>query len=332
MSRAADFSAFAGQRCVVFGAGGFIGRWVARQLCAHGARVVLCVRDVARAKEVFDAWEVLGDLRAIDLEQHGEATALIQLVRPAVVFNLAGYGVDRGETDEARARRMNTELPEEIAAALGLARDLNWECQALIHVGSALEYGTARGNLQEDKTREAPTTVYGTTKLHGTQRVLQRAVERGMRAQVARAFTVYGPGEHSTRLLPSLLAAAKSEGSVPLSEGLQRRDFTYVEDVAEGLLRLALAPASVCADPQAVNLATGTLASVREFAMFAARGLGFSPDRLAFGALPTRPEEMFHTDVHIERLRHATGGWTPRTTIPQGVERTVAFLRQRGSW
>ena len=151
-----------------------------------------------------------------------------------------------------------------------------------------------------------------------------------MRAIVARLFTVYGPGEHPGRLLPALLEAAKREDELALSEGLQRRDFTYAQDAAEGIVRLALVPAAVAAEARIVNVATGTLASVREFSMFAARVLAIPPSRLHFGAVPTRAEEMEHAEVSVERLRALTSGWTPQTTILEGIERTLAFLRERG--
>lgn len=329
MSEPADFKVLAGQRCLVFGAAGFVGRWVARELCSHGARLTLVVRDPQRAQAVFDAWEVLGDVRQADLSQAGVATALIEWARPAVAFNLAGYGVDRGERDEALAQRINAQLPAEIALAMVHARDLNWGYQAFVHTGSALEYGRLRGNLNEEGRGE-PSNLYGQSKLLGTQQVLDRALERGLRALVARLFTVYGPGEHAGRLLPALLDAARDEAELPLSEGQQRRDFTYVADAAEGLVRLALVPASVAPEPKVVNLATGTLASVREFALFSARVLAIPPSRLHFGKLPTRPEEMEHGDVSVDRLRTLTGGWTPQTTIVEGIERSLAFVRERG--
>lgn len=329
MSAPPEFAVLAGQRCLVFGAAGFLGRWVAKELASHGARSVLVVRDEREARRVFDSWEVLGDVRQADLSQIGVATALIELVRPAMVFNLAGYGVDRSERDAALALLLNAELPGEIAAALGRARDLNWDRQAFVHAGSALEYGTTGGHLDEEGPA-TPTTLYGGTKLAGTTAVVTRARAAGLRALVARLFTVYGPGEHDGRLLPSLLDAARNQRELPLSEGLQRRDFTWVGDVAEGLVRLALTPASRAAEASVVNLATGKLASVREFALTAARVLALPAEKLCFGALPTRPEEMAHGEVSIRRLEELAAGWKPRTGIEEGVGRTRAFLAERG--
>jgi nucleoside-diphosphate-sugar epimerase len=137
----------------------------------------------------------------------------------------------------------------------------------------------------------------------------------------ARLFTVYGPGEHAGRLLPSILAAHRSGESLPLTEGLQQRDFTYVEDVAEGLLRLGLASVE---SGEAINLATGHLTTVRQFVESAAGVLGMPADRLLFGSVPVRAEEMAHDPVSIRRLEQRTG-WRPPTGIRDGIGRAVAF-------
>jgi nucleoside-diphosphate-sugar epimerase len=164
-------------------------------------------------------------------------------------------------------------------------------------------------------------TVYGRTKLMGTQEVMARSAEGGLRALTARLFTVYGPGEHQGRLLPSLIDASQTGRPIQLSMGTQRRDFTYVEDVAQGLLRLGLSNAE---PGWIVNLATGRLVSVREFAHDAARVLGMPLELMIFGAVSTRPEEMHHDEVSVERLQSLTG-WHPATTVTQGVRATVAF-------
>jgi dTDP-glucose 4,6-dehydratase len=137
----------------------------------------------------------------------------------------------------------------------------------------------------------------------------------------ARLFTVYGPGEHSGRLLPSLLETAMSGNPLKLTAGSQQRDFTYVEDVAEGLLRLGLCQAK---PGEIVNLATGKLTSVRHFAETAARILQIPSQALNFGQLPTRTEEMAHSEVSVERMRHLIG-WVPTTEIAKGIRKTLEF-------
>jgi nucleoside-diphosphate-sugar epimerase len=309
---------YAGVKVVVLGATGFIGRSVARALCVCGAEVVLVVREAAAAEALFRDLGIVGHVVACDLEETAGVRDLIGREAPRIVFNLAGYGVDPSERDEGPAHRLNAALVGAICDALSAVAP-GWDGQRLVHAGSALEYGSAPGSLVESTT-PYPTTLYGRSKLEGTRLLQQRCAAARLRGVCARLFTVYGPGELPGRLLPTLMAASRTDEPVRLSAGLQRRDFTYVEDVASGLLRLGVAPA----EPGAVvNLATGSLMTVRSFAETAARVLGIAAARLRFGALPTRPEEMRHDEVNVRRLERLTD-WRPRLMPPDGIRRAAA--------
>jgi nucleoside-diphosphate-sugar epimerase len=243
-----------------------------------------------------------------------------QEIRPAATFNVSGYGVDPSERAFRTSYRINAELPVELCEAVASVRDPAWPGQDLVHVGSALEYGAVSGSLNED-TMPKPTTLYGRSKLAGTRRLARRGRALGVKWVTARLFTVYGPGEHAGRLLPSLLDAASKGGLLALTSGRHRRDFTYVGDVAEGLLQIA----SVEAPGQIVNLATGRLTPVSEFAEVAAEVLGIDPRNLQFGAIPTRVEEMEHLPVSVEPLRRLIGG-VPGTSIEEGIRETARCL------
>ncbi len=321
-------SPFRYTRALVLGASGFIGHWVARALRAQGAHLMCAVRSTDGAecltREHLGAVIVRRNLADLDA-----LASWIPALRPSIIFNLAGYGVDRSERDASEADRMNHGLVEALGRVVAAMPRDEWQGMRLIHVGSALEYGATGGVLHESSTC-APTTTYGRTKLAGTLALRRLAAEHGLEACTARLFTVFGPGEHPGRLLPTLLEAAVSGGSVPLSAGTQRRDFAYVEDVAEGLLRLAVSDAN---PGEVVNLASGAMHSVRTFAETAASVVGIAPDRLQFGAVPTRAEEMSHDGVSVQRLRELTA-WAPDDDIAGGVARTVARLtevRMRGA-
>lgn len=309
-----------GRNILVFGAAGFIGRWVSRLLSLAGARLYLTARDVQSAKEIFSTYEVRGEIFEIDLQQLDSIGELIASIRPDVIFNLAGYGVDRSERNEDTAYRINASLIEMICLAMAGLGKSNWPGQQIIHAGSALEYGEISGNLAEDSGVN-PTTLYGKSKLMGTQLLAARCRETGVRGLTARLFTVYGPGEHDGRLLPSLLKAAVDGQALALTAGQQRRDFTYVQDAAEGLIRLS---ATDSLPGEIVNLATGKLTSVRCFIETAASILNIPENRLHFGAIPTRNEEMQHDEVTVDRLQKLTN-WAPRLSIEEGIFQTKNF-------
>lgn len=316
-------------RALLLGATGFVGRWVATKLTQRGARLVCTTRSSTAVASVSD-WPIQAEWVELDLSQPGALARTVADVAPEVVFNLAGYGVDRQERDPDLARRINAEVPAELCAAVAEVPAPGRTGARVVHVGSALEYGEIGGDLAEDSETNA-TTLYGRTKLAGTRALAERAAELGVASVTARLFTVYGAGEHPGRLLPALLDAARGDGPLPLTAGLQQRDFTWVGDVADGLVRLAQTPSLAAWGPgPVVNLATGILTPVRAFVETAAGVLGIEPERLRFGELPTRAEEMAHEPVSIERLRTALG-WRPPTSIEAGVARTRDFARQAGA-
>mgnify|MGYP002784254989 CR=1 FL=1 len=316
-------SSLSSAQIVVLGAAGFIGRWVSRRLCFHGAKPVLVVRDVQTAKEVFADYEINGEIIQADFQRLDSVTELIGGFKPDVVFNLAGYGVDHSERDEEAAYRINAHLVETICKAMAVHRNSDWPGQNIVHVGSALEYGEIGGNLAEDSAPN-PTTLYGQSKLLGTNLLTQFCRKLGVKGLTARLFTVYGPGEHEGRLLPLLSEAARNSASLPLTAGQQQRDFTFVEDVADILIELALAEAS---PGEIVNLATGKLTTVRGFVEIAAEVLHIPKKHLNFGDIPARAEEMRHEAVTIDRLRKLLGPRlkTPLTDIAEGIRRTKDF-------
>jgi nucleoside-diphosphate-sugar epimerase len=289
-------------------------------LSARGAELYLAVRSRAAAEAVFERYQVRGEVIEQDLTHSESLFRLLRRVTPSIVFNLAGYGVDPAERDPALADCINHRLIGELCRGLAEFRETAWPGAALVHTGSALEYGTSGGDLAEDVVPQ-PLTLYGQSKLAGTLALASCARKYGLAAVTARLFTIYGPGEHAGRLLPSLMRLRRSGASLDLTAGLQQRDFTHVEEAAEGLLRLGL-----CSLERGVtvNLATGCLTSVRAFAETAAAELGIAANRLRFGALPARPEEMVHLPVAVGRLRRLTG-WVPGVTIAEGIRRTIAF-------
>lgn len=315
---------YRGRRALVLGASGFIGRWVARQLGALGAEVHLAARDVAALDAVRETYELTGPLHVVDLAQAGAARDLCRDLRPAIVFNLAGYGVEPTERDERLAELLNHQLPRELSLSLLEHREAGWNGQSLVHAGSALEYGPVSGPISAT-TPSHPSTAYGVTKLAGAGAIADAAA-RGLSAVEARIFTAYGPGEHATRLLPTLMRARKSGELVALTHGDQRRDFVHVAEIAESLLRLGVSERTGF---RVVNVATGRLRSAREFVLATANVLQLPAEQLGFGLKPYLKEEMWHGDVSVAELEDETGV-APVLTIEAGIREAVEFMRVKG--
>ena len=321
-------AAYRSARVLVLGGTGFLGRWVARRLTEVQATVVVAVRDPASFTRIADRWRIkAADVLPFDALDAASIQRAIADSQPDIVFNLIGYGVDRRETEPDLLERLNHHFVGLLALAIAHSAPTRSSSRAglrLVHVGSALEYGLLEGIATEDGETQ-PHTLYGRTKLAGTISLRDTARVTGLNAVTARVFSVFGPGEQETRLLPTIQRALADGTTVRLSVGTQLRDFCYVGDVADGLLRLGL---SMGTPGEIVNLATGRMTSVREFALAAARVLVLPVDRLEFGAEPLRPDEMRISGVDVRRLSERTG-WIPSMPLDEGLRRASTFELQQ---
>jgi dTDP-6-deoxy-L-talose 4-dehydrogenase [NAD(P)+] len=314
-----------GVRVLVTGASGFIGRWVLVTLRSRHAEIGVAARDPGRLPRLDGVARVF----PVDCARPGELADVVAQWQPTVLFQLAGYGVAKHERDAEQMQRLNGDLLVEVVEALASCSRPVWPGLRLVHTGSAFEYGSLPMPLDEAVTT-APTTAYGKSKLFGTEVVREAAKARALPALVARLFTVFGPGERSGRLFPTLLAARADAAPVALSSGEQRRDFTLVADVAEALVDLALVPGDDVVlgvgpfDQGVINFASGRLHSVRSFVVAAARALGIAPERLEFGKVPQLAEEMPHLPVPTARMQRALG-----RALPGDLPDLMARVRAR---
>ncbi|MCI0437053.1 MAG: NAD(P)-dependent oxidoreductase [Gemmatimonadetes bacterium] len=314
-----SLEAYRGRRVLVFGASGFIGRWVAATLVREGADARLVARS-SEGEARIRSWPGLANATIVnaDLTDAASVHDLVRSTRPAVTFNAVGHGVDPDERDDDTAFAVNERGVITLCDAVADGYDPEWHGQRIVHIGSSAEYGQTDAAVCDDSP-PAPLTLYGRSKLAGTLAFSARCATHSLRGVAARLFLVYGRGEHEHRLFPSLIRAVAGNRPIALSDGTQRLDFTWVGDVAEWLLRLGLSAAE---RGEVVNLATGRLTAVRTFVEIVASLLHLDRALLRFGEAAPRPHEVRYGPVSTVRLRALTGG-APATTIVQGIRTTL---------
>lgn len=296
----------ASRSVLVTGGNGFIGRHLVRLLLREGFSVSLLQRSP-------DCADQRCELIHVDRLGPGEIKTALAGRRFDWLFHLAGYGVRPNERDPDLMFRINVDVTQ---ALVDFAS--SWLPRAMVIAGSGSEYklGNIDRPVTEDHALE-PYKLYGASKAAGTLCAAALATAKHVPLAVCRIFGAYGPGEAKHRLLPALMRGMSTNERIPLSHGLQQRDFLYVDDVVDALLKVAR---ELERNPQQIilNVATGRPISVRDFTELAATVLGIPPSRLGFGDIPMRPDETMLFSGDPSRL-HALTGWTPTIGPSEGI-------------
>jgi nucleoside-diphosphate-sugar epimerase len=165
--------------------------------------------------------------------------------------------------------------------------------QKFIVAGSCFEYGRSAERYKAIPTDAPlePTNSYGASKAAASIAFCQWANQYQVDLEILRVFHVFGEGESSSRLWPSLRRAALAGDDFPMTAGEQIRDFMHVEAVAAVFLdRLHKADCSKkCAS--VFNLSSGKTSSIKQFAEYWWQAFG-ATGALQLGVVPYRSQEV----------------------------------------
>jgi nucleoside-diphosphate-sugar epimerase len=313
----------------VTGANGFIGRTLAERLRAEGHEV----RGVDVAAEPAEG-VVAGDISEPGDWQEGAEGA------DAVIHTAAMVGMP---TDVSRYWAVNvlgTRLALEAARDGGAGR--------FVHLSSVVTYGLDFPDGVEETHPVKPTGVaYVDTKIASEQVVLQAHAAGEQEVAIVRPGDVYGPASRPWTVLPIELM---QQGKFALPEGGRGiHSPIYVDDLVEGIVRASTAAPAA---GRVINVSGGVGVPTREYfaplAAVAGKPLRCLPTRAvlagahllhAAARASGRPNELTPDGVRYLALRRGTYGigtakqlldWEPRVGLAEGMERTVAWVRESG--
>jgi dolichol-phosphate mannosyltransferase len=302
-------------RVLVTGAAGFVGAVLARRLVSDGHEVHALVRPGS------DLWRLDGveaRVHEVDLAEEPEVSDVVTRVRPEWIFHLAAHGAYPFQSHFPEMVRTN------VLGTLHLVEScLRVGFEALVNTGSSSEYGFTDHAPSEDE-EPRPSSDYAVTKLTATLYCRAAAGRSGRSIPTLRLYSVYGPFEEPSRLVPQLAVRGLEGKLPPLVSPQVARDFVFVDDVVEAYLAAASRRG---AEPGAVyNVGTGRQTSIREAVEIARRVLSIaSPPE--WRTMPNRPWDTSVWVASPARIEK-DHGWKPRTRFEEGFARFVRWLSE----
>ena len=188
-----------------------------------------------------------------------------------------------------------------------------------VFAGTCLEYDLSYGYCSEASTPCVPATPYGASKFALAQMVAGLP-PAGVSTAWGRIFHLYGPGEHPSRLVASVIRSLLRNEPAHCTHGHQVRDFTHVSDIASAFV--ALLDSAV---EGIVNVGSGKPVSIRTLVLTIAESIG-APDLVTFGAIATPPNDPPLLIPNSNRIRDQLG-WAPRWALSEGLAHTVDWWR-----
>ena len=315
---------------LVTGAAGFIGMHVARKLLEAGTPVI----GIDSFDPYYDV--ALKEARAAELARYqGFRLVRLDLAEPGAVASLCGSGAFARVVHLAAQPGVRYSLVNPDAyvrnnlVAFGhlLEGCRHAGVTHLVYASSSSVYGANHTlPFSEDQSVDRPVSFYAATKKCNELMAYSYSHLYRLPTTGLRFFTVYGPWGRPD-MSPMIFTRAILAGQ-PIdvfNHGRMRRDFTYVEDIVEGVVRVLERPPGAAGEvPAAVyNIGNHEAVELETFIATLERLLGRTAVKRY---LPMQPGDVPATYASIERLQRLTG-FAPHTSLADGLAHFVAWYR-----
>jgi UDP-glucose 4-epimerase len=304
---------------LVTGGAGFIGSHIATALVERGdaVRVLDNLSTGARANLAHLSGKVEfveGDV--LDVHKLEQAVAGCD-----VVFHQAALA--------SVPRSLKEPLATHAACATGTANVLDAARRAgvrrVVYAGSSSAYGNQPFVSKREIDLPAPISPYAAAKLAGELYCQSFTASFGLETVVIRYFNVFGPrqdpnGEYSAVIPKFVVAMLAGKRPTIFGDGMQSRDFTYVDNIVAGNLAAAAAPAAA---GRVFNVACGRQFNLLELVASINRVLGTS-----FEAVfePARAGDVRDSLADISTAREVLG-YEPTIDFDEGLRRSIEYYR-----
>lgn len=196
--------------------------------------------------------------------------------------------------------------------------------KSFVQMGSSVEYGHLKSPQKEifNCNPSLIRSVYGKAKLLSTKYLLTLYKKNKFPCTVLRLYLTYGPKQDINRFLPIIIASCLKDKKFPCSDGMQFRDFVYVDDVVNAILKSLQNENS---RGEIFNIGTGKPKKIKTIIEKIKRLLKSGTPQ--YGAIKLRKDEILKLYPSIKKIKNKIN-WKPKISFEQGLKKTIKFYHE----
>ena len=184
-----------------------------------------------------------------------------------------------------------------------------------IQIGSSLEYGASRVPNKETSSCK-PLGNYGLSKYKASEYLKKIGKKNNFPFTILRLYQIYGSNQSLNRIIPITINACLKNKSFSCTNGLQKRDFLYIDD----LIRLLILILRKKASKQIFNVGSGKPVEIRKVIKIINKNIGLGNP--LFGKIKMREDEIKSSFPNIHKIKNQFK-WTPKISFKKGIKNTI---------
>ena len=300
---------------LVLGASGFIGVNLLRTLLQYR-------NDVFGTVSRLPSWRLEGiDSANIidgDLLSPENLEAIFNRVKPKTIFNCTAYGAYFFQTDVDLIYKTNITFVTQLIETC-FARGID----CLIHAGSSSEYGDNAAAPTEDSTLNA-NSHYAVTKATTSNLIYFYGKKKGMKVANLRLYSVYGPYEDSSRLIPKVVLRGLENKFSDFTNPEISRDFIYIDDAVEAFIDGAFSLSSNFYG-ESFNIGSGVKTTIADIANTAKEIYNIAGEpQFTYPAHNWDVGNWFANPKKAEEIL----GWKAKVSLREGLQKMTVWVRE----
>lgn len=299
---------------LVTGASGFIGANLFKAIAAVRADVFAVVRR-EKGWRLADVGSEM--IVAVDLNDAVATKNLVESIDPQTVFHCMAYGAYSFEENASLIYRTNFQSLVDFVELLSRRK-----ISAFVHAGSSSEYGTNCTAPGEDDRCE-PNSPYAVSKVAAAEYLHFMGRNRNFPCANLRLYSVYGPLEDTSRLVPTLLRQALDHSLPSLVDPDTSRDFVHVRDVCAAFV-LAATKMNPAIYGESFNIGSGKKTTIRDLAETTRQLFGIE-EEARFGTMAGRAWDLSEWYSNPARAS-ALLGWRAEMSLERGLRSTADWV------